>query len=117
MVQIWVLIRDFPRLSSDYPSKDEEEEVEKQKTHDIGPIRVTSPGGTVSIGVTKVTPEPPEKPPWRKHLSDLSWKVAEKTLSRPEVQDFVIEKGKDCIEWVKTILESQQRRRHPAKAG
>ena len=63
-------------------------------------------------------PKPPEPPrSLGRRLKDLSWKVAEKTLSRPEVQDFVIEKGKDFIEWVKTILESQQRGRHPAKAG
>ena len=69
----------------------------------------------VSAPKPPVPPAPPRS--LGRRLKDLSWKVAEKTLSRPEVQDFVIEKGKDCIEWVKTILESQQRRRHPAKAG
>ena len=92
--------------------------MEKPKYVDISGT-ITSPGGTVSSPrVTLVDPKPPEKPPWRKRLRNLSWKVAEKTLLRPEVQDFVFEKGKDFIEWVQTILASQQRRkRQPAEAG
>ena len=91
--------------------------MEKQKIHDIGPIRATHPGATFSVRVTKVGPPKPPKPPWRRHLRDLRWKVAEKTLSRPEVQDFLIEKGKKFIEWAETILASPQRQRQPAEAG
>ena len=72
---------------------------------------------TASFGSLIGEPKPPAKPPWRRHLKDLSRKVAEKLLSRPEAQDFVIEKGKDLIEWVQTILAPLQRRkRQPAEA-
>ena len=81
--------------------------MEEPKHKDIGPIRVTSPGATASIRVTKAKPpKPPEKPPWQQFM-DLNWNALEWLAGNPIVRWVV---GSSIWTWL------FGRRREPAEA-
>ena len=62
--------------------------MEKPKTKNIIIPPITSPGGTISVRVTKIAPDPPVKPPWQQFM-DLNVDVVQGIVGNPVVRWIV----------------------------